>query len=156
MHDRDGNMREYYLEDPLEHLNDPWECFEMAALPHPDYKTEEELHRALLEQQEFFLHGYFKNSRLKVGNRYSQWLSTQLDNEVLVRRILNGMSDGRGLSLPEMMYFFPLLEGKKNGKFCCLIHERVLKELISKGDPHAVDWCKTYLISDKTKGPTYF
>jgi hypothetical protein len=116
MYDSDGDMVQMILDDP--ERNSYYKDL-------PDFETEEELHRAI------FYHGGVEmlneDNDLEASNRYSQWLSTRREDGVMVPRLFNEMED-----LPYEMYN---LAYKKKGRFCCLMHENLIRERYNEGYP---------------------
>ncbi|CCX09632.1 Protein of unknown function [Pyronema omphalodes CBS 100304] len=109
----------------------------------PGYETEEELHRALYTEEHFVMD--CEKNDIEVSNRYRQWLSTRQQDGVFVPRMLWEME-----CLREDVYEPVVTECTEKGRFCCLMHERVLREYYTQGDPS-----RRFFASD-CKGPTYF
>ncbi|CCX09807.1 hypothetical protein FPQ18DRAFT_391079 [Pyronema domesticum] len=74
LYDSNSTREQYYLSGEASYYKDL-----------PDCETEEELHRAI-QMEEFTMHRI--DHDVEVTNRYSQWLSTQLKNGVMVPRTL--------------------------------------------------------------------
>jgi hypothetical protein len=111
----------------------------------PDYKTEEELHRAIF-RHELNTHMNTDDHNAEVSKRYSQWLSTRLQGGVFVPRPSAEMN-----CLHSEMSLFPRQECRTNGKFCCLLHEILIRDRLSKGG-----YPRSREFYARSKGPTYF
>jgi hypothetical protein len=142
---RDGNKVQHYLNDPERRRYG----MDLDLHDLPDYQTEEELHQALFGQ-ELHLYACIRQNCVKISNRYSQWLSTRLDHDgVLVPRIMNGFPD-TGISVSSMTHALPAIELRKKGKVCCRMHERLIRELNSKGDPPPRNSLKSFGPNQRT------